>query len=113
MVAVKECSPNKPTTHLWKVPCNDELNFGSRCPIECAPGYWMKAGDSMVAECKVDANGDMKWTIESCISERHGARYLQSRCVTYRDTGVTIRYVARYFVDAQTNRLSGSKIEEA
>ena len=28
------------------------------------------------------------------------ARYLKSRCDTYRDTWVTIRYVSRYFIDA-------------
>ena len=33
------------------------------------------------------------------------ARYLKSRCDTYRDTRVTIRYVSRYFIDAQTNRV--------
>ena len=27
------------------------------------------------------------------------ARYLKSRCDTYRDTWVTIRYVSRYFID--------------
>ena len=39
-------------------------------------------------------------TVSAAFQLVGAARYLKSRCDTYRDTLVTIRYVSRYFIDA-------------